>query len=192
MPFHADRDLLALAVNEGTIDQVIGEARDIAEVAGASAPTARADFRARRRLTALWPPAGREVPRIEARHQRGPPRSRATRSPAQQALTVNAGVRGPSLPGHRPRDQVVIEAMMGLSYDKPGFRRPGGTTCTVLMPLLHDGKVSYDGDAHRCRAADHGHRRHAPPLAAVVAARPQLLVALAGSPHRFGRLHTGA
>ena len=95
---------------------------------------------------------------------------------AQQALTVNAACGGRLCLGIGLSHQVVIEAMMGLSYDKPV--RHLRDYLSVLMPLLHDGKVSYDGDAYRVQAVITVNGGTAPDV--VVAALGPQLLALAG------------
>ena len=140
--------IFGAAVNEGTIDQVIGEARD-AEAGGFSSYWAPQIF-GHDALTALAL-AGREVPRIELGTSVVPTFPRHPIALAQQALTVNAACGGRLCLGIGLSHQVVIEAMMGLSYDKPV--RHLRDYLSVLMPLLHDGTVSYDGDAYRAHAA---------------------------------------
>jgi F420-dependent oxidoreductase-like protein len=165
--------ILGAAVNDGTIDQVIGEARG-AEAGGFSSYWASQIF-GHDALTALAL-AGREVPRIELGTSVVPTFPRHPIALAQQALTVNAACGGRLCLGIGLSHQVVIEAMMGLSYDKPV--RHLRDYLSVLMPLLHDGKVSYDGDAYRAQAAITVNGGTAPDV--VVAALGPQLLAVAG------------
>ena len=120
--------------------------------------------------------AGREVPRIELGTSVVPTFPRHPMALAQQALTVNAACGGRLCLGIGLSHQVVIESMMGLSFDKPV--RHLRDYLSVLMPLLHDGKVSYDGDAYRAHAAITVNGATAPDV--VVAALGPQLLALAG------------
>ena len=138
--------IFGATVNDGTIDQVIGEVRD-AEAGGFSSYWASQIF-GHDALTALAL-AGREVPRIELGTSVVPTFPRHPMALAEQALTVNAACGGRLCLGIGLSHQVVIESMMGLSFDKPV--RHLRDYLSVLMPLLHDGKVSYDGDAYRTR-----------------------------------------
>ena len=161
--------IFGTAVNDGTIEQVIGEARG-AEASGFSSYWAPQIF-GHDALTVLAL-AGREVPRIELGTSVVPTFPRHPMALAQQALTVNAACDGRLCLGIGLSHQVVIESMMGLSFDKPV--RHLRDYLSVLMPLLHDGKVSYDGDAYRAQAAITVNGGTAPAVV-VAALGPQLL-----------------
>ena len=161
------------AVNEGTIDQVVDEVRG-AEAGGFSSYWASQIF-GHDALTVLAV-AGREVPRIELGTSVVPTFPRHPMALAQQALTVNAACSGRLCLGIGLSHQVVIEAMMGLAFDKPV--RHLRDYLSVLMPLLHDQNVSYDGDAYRAHAALTVNGATAP--AVVVAALGPQLLAVAG------------
>jgi 5,10-methylenetetrahydromethanopterin reductase len=165
--------IFGTTVNEGTVDQVVDEARR-AEAGGFSSYWASQIF-GHDALTVLAL-AGREVPRIELGTSVVPTFPRHPMVLAQQALTVNAACGGRLCLGIGLSHQVVIEAMMGLSFDKPV--RHLRDYLSVLMPLLHDQKVSYEGDAYRAQAALTVNGGTAP--AVVVAALGPQLLALAG------------
>jgi 5,10-methylenetetrahydromethanopterin reductase len=69
---------------------------------------------------------------------------------AQQALTVAAVTDGRLVLGIGLSHQVVIEAMLGMSFDKP--LRHLREFLSILLPLLHDRRVSYRGETLACRA----------------------------------------
>ena len=87
---------------------------------------------------------GREVPEIELATGVVPTYSRHPVTMAQQALTVQAASGSRFLLGIGLSHQIVIENMFGLSFDKPV--RHMREYLSVLMPLLHDGKVSFKGE----------------------------------------------
>jgi 5,10-methylenetetrahydromethanopterin reductase len=161
--------IFGMSVNDGTIDRVIDEARD-AEVGGFSSYWAPQIF-GHDALTALAV-AGREVPRIELGTSVVPTFPRHPMALAQQALTVNAACGGRLCLGIGLSHQVVIESMMGLSFEKPV--RHLHDYLSVLIPLLHEQKVSYDGDAYRAHAAITVNGG-TPPDVVVAALGPQLL-----------------
>jgi len=103
-------------INDGTIDDVVAEARQ-AEADGFATYWAPQIF-AHDALTALAI-VGREVPRIELGTSVVPTYPRHPMMLAQQALTVNAASGGRLCLGIGLSHQVVIESMMGMSFDKP-------------------------------------------------------------------------
>jgi len=86
----------------------------------------------------------REVPRIALETGVVPTYSRHPATMAEQALTVQAASGGRLVLGIGLSHQIVIENMFGLSFDKPV--RHMREYLSVLMPLLHDGKVSFKGE----------------------------------------------
>jgi 5,10-methylenetetrahydromethanopterin reductase len=135
-------------VNDGTIEQVVAEVRG-AEADGFASYWAPQIF-GHDALTVLAI-AGREVPRIELGTSVVPTFPRHPQVLAQQALTVNAACEGRLCLGIGLSHQVVIEAMLGLSFDKPV--RHLRDYLGVLMPLLREQRVDYDGEAYRTHAA---------------------------------------
>ena len=70
---------------------------------------------------------------------------------AQQALSVNAISGGRLCLGIGLSHKIVIENMMGMSFDKPvGHLRD---YLSVLGPLVRDGAVSYAGDVYTTHAS---------------------------------------
>jgi 5,10-methylenetetrahydromethanopterin reductase len=87
---------------------------------------------------------GREVPRIELQTGVVPTYSRHPLTMAQQALTVQTASGGRFVLGIGLSHQMVIENMFGLSFEKPV--RHMREYLSVLMPLIHEGKVSFQGE----------------------------------------------
>src|SRR5467141_2186397 len=87
---------------------------------------------------------GREVPRIELATGVVPTYGRHPVTMAQQALTVQAASGGRFTLGIGLSHQLVIEGMFGLSFHKPV--RHMREYLAVLMPLIHDGKASFQGE----------------------------------------------
>jgi 5,10-methylenetetrahydromethanopterin reductase len=90
---------------------------------------------------------GREVPRIELQTGVVPTYSRHPLTMAQQALTVQAASGGRFVLGIGLSHQMVIENMFGLSFEKPV--RHMREYLSVLMPLIHEGKASFQGETIR-------------------------------------------
>jgi 5,10-methylenetetrahydromethanopterin reductase len=120
---------------------------------------------------------GREVPRIGLATGVVPTYGRHPLTMAQQALTVQAASAGRFTLGIGLSHQIVIEAMFGLSFDKP--LRHMREYLDVLMPLLHDGKADVDGETISTHAAIDAADRIAPPV--LVAALGPKMLELAGS-----------
>lgn len=87
---------------------------------------------------------GREVPRIELGTSVVPTYPRHPMMLAQQATTTNAIVGGRLCLGIGLSHKVVIEDMMGMSFDKP--LRHMREYLSILMPLIEEGKVSFAGE----------------------------------------------
>ncbi len=87
---------------------------------------------------------GREVPRIALQTGVVPTYGRHPMTMAQQALTVQAASGGRFVLGIGLSHQIVIEGMLGLSFEKPV--RHMREYLSVLMPLLHEGKASFRGE----------------------------------------------
>jgi len=161
--------LMATRINDGTIDDVVAEARQ-AEADGFASYWTSQIF-SHDALTALAI-VGREVPRIELGTAVVPTFPRHPMALAQQALSVNAATGGRLCLGIGLSHQIVIESMMGMSFAKPV--RHLREYLSVLMPLVHGEPVSFDGDDYRV----HGQVSiaGATPCPVVVAALgPQLL-----------------
>jgi F420-dependent oxidoreductase-like protein len=86
----------------------------------------------------------REVPRIELGTSVIPTYPRHPMMLAQQALTTNQASGGRLCLGIGLSHQVVIEGMLNMSFDKPV--RHMKEYLSILMPLIHDRKVSFAGE----------------------------------------------
>lgn len=136
------------AINDGTIDQVIAEARAVADnglhtywvsqIFGHDALTALAVV-------------GREVPGIELGTAVVPTFPRHPMMLAQQALSTQAASGGRLALGIGVSHQIVVESMWGMSFDKPV--RHLREYLAVLMPLLEGQPVAFDGEAYRVHGA---------------------------------------
>jgi F420-dependent oxidoreductase-like protein len=135
------------AAQSGTVDQVIAEAKQ-AERDGFSSYWMPQIF-AHDALT-LLALIGREVPRIELGTAVVPTYPRHPMMLAQQCLTVNAAVGGRLCLGIGLSHQIVIENMMGMSFDKPV--RHMREYLTVLQSLNKTNNVSFSGEVYSTHA----------------------------------------
>src|SRR5260370_3833490 len=92
---------------------------------------------------------GREVPRVELGTAVVPTYPRHRVVLAQQALTTQAATGGRLALGIGLSHQLVIEGMYGYSFDKPV--RHMREYLEVLVPLIHEGNVSFSGDTVTAR-----------------------------------------
>ena len=136
------------SINEGTIDEVVDEARQ-AEVDGFASYWVPQIF-GHDALTVLGI-IGREVPRIELGTSVVPTYPRHPMMLAQQARTVNAASGGRLCLGIGLSHKIVIENMMGMSFDKPV--RHLREYLSVLMPLVHGDPVGFAGETYSTHAA---------------------------------------
>ena len=156
-------------LNEGTIDDVVAEARQV-EADGFASYWAPNIF-GHDALTTLAI-VGREVPRIELGTSVVPTYPRHPMAIAQQALTVSAASQGRLTLGIGLSHKVVIENMMGMSYDKP--IRHIRDYLSILGPLSQGQPVSYSGEDYTTHGAITA--KGAQPFDTVVAALgPQML-----------------
>jgi 5,10-methylenetetrahydromethanopterin reductase len=161
------------SINDGTIDDVVAEARQ-AEADGFASYWIPNIF-GHDALTALAI-VGREVPRIELGTSVVPTYPRHPSAIAQQCLTVNAACGGRLTLGIGLSHKVVIENMLGMSYDKPV--RHIRDYLSILGPLSRNEPVSYQGEDYSTNLAIQA--KGAPPFGIVVAALgPQMLKAAA-------------
>ncbi|MFM7253288.1 MAG: TIGR03564 family F420-dependent LLM class oxidoreductase, partial [Ilumatobacteraceae bacterium] len=140
--------LVSNTVGEGTIDDVINEAREAAadgfhtlwtpQIFGFDALT----------LLAL---VGRAVPGIELGTAVVPTYPRHPMMLAQQALTVQAATGGRLALGIGLSHQIVVENMWGISFEKPV--RHMREYLNVLMPMLEGKPVAFNGETYRVNAA---------------------------------------
>ena len=94
---------------------------------------------------------GRETERIELGTAVVPTYPRHPMAIAQQALTTQAASGGRFALGIGLSHQIVIETMMGLSYDKPA--RHMREYISVLAPLLRKENVSFQGEQYQVNGA---------------------------------------
>ncbi len=90
---------------------------------------------------------GRETERIELGTAVVPSYSRHPMAMAQQCLTAQVAAGGRFVLGVGLSHKVVIENMMGLSYDKPA--RHMREYIGVLGPLLRGEPAAFDGEEYR-------------------------------------------
>lgn len=152
-------------INDGTIDDVIAEARQAAEI-GFHTFWAAQIF-SHDTLTVLAV-AGREVPGIELGTAVVPTYPRHPMMLAQQALTVNAAVGGRLCLGIGLSHRIVVEMMWGMSFDKPV--RHLREYLSVLMPLLDGAPAGFAGEDYRVNGA----------VSVAGGARPSVVVAALG------------
>jgi F420-dependent oxidoreductase-like protein len=93
---------------------------------------------------------GRETRRIELSTAVVPTFPRHPAAMAQQALTAGVASGGRFTLGIGLSHQLFIEAMMGLSYDKPAAHMR--EYLEVLTPLLRGERVAYQGERYRVNA----------------------------------------
>jgi F420-dependent oxidoreductase-like protein len=136
------------SINDGTIDQVVAEARQ-AELDGFDSFWAPQIF-GHDALTVLAV-VGREVPRIELGTSVVPTYPRHPMMLAQQCLSVQAASGGRLALGIGLSHQIVIENMMGFSFEKPV--RHLREYLSVLGPLSRGEGVSFAGDVYTTHAA---------------------------------------
>jgi len=135
------------AVNGGTIDAIVSEAHS-AEKDGFASYWAPQIF-GHDALTALAI-VGREVPRIELGTAVVPTYPRHPMMLAQQCLTVNAAAKGRLCLGIGLSHKIVIENMMGMSFDKPV--RHMREYLTILTQIAQNSKVSFSGEVYSAHA----------------------------------------
>ena len=160
-------------INEGTIDDVVAEARQVEADGFASYWVSNIFGHDALTILAI---VGRDVPRIELGTSVVPTFPRHPMAIAQQCLTVNAACGGRLTLGIGLSHKIVIENMMGMSYDKP--IRHIRDYLGILGPLSRNEPVSYSGEAYTTFGALDA--KGAPPFSVVVAALgPQMLKAAA-------------
>jgi F420-dependent oxidoreductase-like protein len=126
---------------DGSIDEVVASARRAADEGFASYWMPQIfGLDALTSLAVL----GREVPRIELGTAVVPTYPRHPMVLAGQALTTQATSGGRLALGIGLSHQLVIEGMFGQSFEKP--LRHMREYLSILMPLIHEGTVSFRGE----------------------------------------------
>ncbi len=95
---------------------------------------------------------------------------------AQQALTVQAATNGRFTLGLGLSHAPVVQAMWGLSYDRPAVHMR--EYLNVLQPLLTDGVVSFSGEMFRVNAQASVPTPEPPPV--MIAALAPVMLRIAG------------
>jgi 5,10-methylenetetrahydromethanopterin reductase len=121
-------------------------------------------------LTALAV-VGREVPGLQVGTAVVPTYPRHPLVMAMQAMTVQAATGNQLVLGIGLSHQVVIEGAFGLSFSAPV--RHMREYLSILMPALHDGKVTFEGEELTARTFS--------PLRVAGAEPPTVLVAALGT-----------
>jgi 5,10-methylenetetrahydromethanopterin reductase len=139
--------IFGFAVNDGTVADMVAEAAK-AEADGFDTYWAPQIF-GNDALTGLAVVA-HQVPRIEIGTSVVPTYPRHPMMLAQQAMTVNAVSGGRLCLGIGLSHQIVIESMMGMSFEKPV--RHLREYLSVLGPMSRGEPVAYDGETYRVHA----------------------------------------
>lgn len=119
---------------------------------------------------------GREVPSLEVGTAVVPTYPRHPLMLAQQALTTNALAGGRFTLGIGLSHQMVIEQIMGMSFDKPV--RHMREYLSILRPLIHERTVAFDGETLSTHASID--IRGAEPCPILIAALGPKMLDLAG------------
>ena len=139
--------IFSTAVNDGTLDDMVAEAAGV-ERDGFAAYWVPHIF-GHDALTALAVVA-REVPRIELGTAEVPTFPRHPHAIAQQAHTVAAASGNRFTLGIGLSHKIVIENMLGMSYDKP--IRHLREYLSVLMPLSRNEFANFEGEMYKVHA----------------------------------------
>lgn len=129
-------------------------------------------------LTALAV-VGREVPGLAVGTAVVPTYPRHPMVMAMQALTIQVATQGRLTLGIGLSHKVVIEGAYGMSFDKPV--RHMREYLSILMPLLHDGKVDVTGEELSAHTFSPMRPAGATPPPVVVAALGSQMLDLAGT-----------
>ena len=132
---------IGVFADAGTVDELVTEARDVSE-RGFGSFWVPQIFRLDA-ITALTVVA-REVPRLQLGTAVIPTYPRHPMTLAAQALTLNQVSGGRFTLGIGLSHQIVIETMLGLSYDKPV--RHLREYLSILLPLLRGEASSFQGE----------------------------------------------
>lgn len=121
--------------------------------------------------------AGARTSRIEIGTSVIPTYTRHPWAMAQQAMTVQAATRGRFTLGIGPSHAIVVENMWGMSYDKPA--KHVREYLNVLLPLVKDGRVSYQGELYR--VAGQIQVAEGNPVSVMISALAPAMLKIAGS-----------
>ena len=131
-------------------------------------------------LTALAV-VGREVPGIELGTAVIPTYPRHPMMLAQQALTTQAAIGGGGrlALGIGLSHQIVIEGAFGYSFEKPA--RHMREYLSILRPLIHEGKVNFEGETMKAMTMMPVRIPGATPMPILLAALAPQMLKLAGT-----------
>ncbi|MEK7292018.1 MAG: TIGR03564 family F420-dependent LLM class oxidoreductase [Actinomycetota bacterium] len=135
------------STSNGTIDDIISEAKLVEQDGFFSYWMSQIFSHDALTVLAL---VGRSVPRIELGTSVVPTYPRHPMMIAQQSHTVNAAIDGRLCLGIGLSHKVVIEGMMGMSFDKPV--RHLREYLSILGPLSKTQKVSFSGEVYTTHA----------------------------------------
>ncbi len=168
--------LLAGGGPKTTLDDIVGQIRSAADDGFSSAWLSQ--IFSWDALTALAV-AGREVPGIELGTAVIPTYPRHPMVLAAQALTTSAATGGRLVLGMGLSHQIVIEGMLGYSFEKPA--RHMREYLSVLLPLLHGKTVQFEGETVTFRGMGPLEAPGAPPPPVLLAALAPRMLELAGA-----------
>ena len=120
--------------------------------------------------------AGQKTSRIELGTSVVPTYPRHPHVLAQQALTVHAATNGRFNLGIGLSHAPVVEGMWGLKYDRPAVHMR--EYLSVLLPLINEGRASFNGDFFRVTAAVQVPVPKPPPV--LIAALAPVMLRMAG------------
>jgi len=120
--------------------------------------------------------AGQKTSRIELGTSVVPTYPRHPHMLAQQALTVQAATNGRFNLGIGLSHAPVVEGVWGLTYDRPALHMR--EYLSVLLPLLHEGRTSFNGDFFRVNATVQVPVSKPPPV--LIAALAPVMLRIAG------------
>jgi F420-dependent oxidoreductase-like protein len=168
---------MAIGIGGSTIDEVVANAK-AAEQAGFQSAWL-ANIFGLDAMTAIAV-AGREVQRIELGTAVVPTYSRHPFYMAQQAMSTQAATGGRFVLGIGLSHQIVIEGLLGLSFDKPAKHMR--EYLTVLNGLLDQGTVTFHGDLYKVDTSFTPlERMGTTPPPVMIAALAPVMLKLAGS-----------
>lgn len=157
--------VMSQTVNDGTIEQVVADAVEAGEHGMATMWVPQIFGHDSLTVLAI---AGREVPGIELGTAVVPVYPRHPMMLAQQALTVQAAIGGRLALGIGLSHKIVVESMWGMSYDHAA--RYMREYLSVLMPLLEDSRVQFEGEEFHVNGG----------ITAAGGSRPSVVVAALG------------
>jgi 5,10-methylenetetrahydromethanopterin reductase len=168
---------MGISVGGSTIDEVVTNVKAAEEAGFASAWLANIFGIDAMTAAAI---AGRETKRIELGTGVVPTYSRHPFYMAQQAMSTQAATNGRFVLGIGLSHQVVIETILGLSFDKPAKHMR--EYLSVLMPVLEKGNMKFEGDLYKVDTTFAGlERMGTTPPSVMIAALAPIMLKLAGS-----------